>query len=269
MCYYIAQLWGLIMINDSQNRFQKLYRFTNENIAGYFPILNLKDKSVLTVGSSLDQAFNALVLGAKDVTVMDINPNINSFYQAKRQLVLTKSREKLYDSVLSITPTSSFGSTPACMKVRNFNIYLQSDEKYHLLCQRLVDNDIKIINGNIYQMTQAVGQKKYDRIIFSNALQYLQVSAGGNKQAMPYLKEHFQEWHEHLNDEGIIQLLYLYGVNQQFIDNPPKLIRQIPCWNVPEIKKTLAGYTLETKFFNRCDFQGNDAIVTYQKTKKY
>ena len=76
---------------------EKVYPFTTEIISGYFPKLELKGKSVLTVGSSLDQAFNALVLGASDVTVYDINPSVKEFYKVKKNLVLSTPREENFN----------------------------------------------------------------------------------------------------------------------------------------------------------------------------
>lgn len=43
--------------------FSKLYPFTTENIAGYIDNFNLKNKSLLTVGSSGDQVINAALKG--------------------------------------------------------------------------------------------------------------------------------------------------------------------------------------------------------------
>ena len=56
------------------NEYYKIYRFTTENISGYIDYFNLKDKSLLTVGSSFDQALNANYCGTNDITICDINP---------------------------------------------------------------------------------------------------------------------------------------------------------------------------------------------------
>ena len=40
----------------SKNAYQEVYPFTTENIQGNMKDLDMKDKEVLTVGSSLDQA---------------------------------------------------------------------------------------------------------------------------------------------------------------------------------------------------------------------
>lgn len=49
-------------------KFSTIYPFTTEMISGYIEYMDVSCKSVLTVGSSFDQAFNALLYGAKDVT---------------------------------------------------------------------------------------------------------------------------------------------------------------------------------------------------------
>ena len=54
--------------------FSKLYIMTTENINGFLSKYDLKDKSVLSVAGSGDQRLNSYMLGAKNVTVFDINP---------------------------------------------------------------------------------------------------------------------------------------------------------------------------------------------------
>ena len=43
-----------------ENIFSKIYPFATENVNAYFKGLDLFGKEVLTVGSSLDQLFNAI-----------------------------------------------------------------------------------------------------------------------------------------------------------------------------------------------------------------
>ena len=54
--------------------FMKIYPFSTENIDGYLPYFTLKDKSLLTVGSSGDQVLNSFYQGCRDITLIDINP---------------------------------------------------------------------------------------------------------------------------------------------------------------------------------------------------
>ena len=60
-----------------------IYPFTTENIAGYIDNFDLKDKSLLTVGSSGDQVLNAILKCCRDITVIDINPYTKFYYYLK------------------------------------------------------------------------------------------------------------------------------------------------------------------------------------------
>lgn len=80
---------GLI-VEDSAfcKGFSGVYPFTTENISGYLDLFNLKDKSLLTVGSSGDQVINAILNGCSDITVLDINPYTKFYYYLKVACIL-------------------------------------------------------------------------------------------------------------------------------------------------------------------------------------
>lgn len=59
---------------DDFQKYGKIYLNTTENIKGILDGINLKDKNILTVAGSGDQALNAYYLGAESVTLFDINP---------------------------------------------------------------------------------------------------------------------------------------------------------------------------------------------------
>ena len=70
--------------NGLSNDFEKLcrmYIMTTENIREFLSQYDLNKKTVLTVAGSGDQMLNAYALGAKSVTLFDINPL--AFAQAK------------------------------------------------------------------------------------------------------------------------------------------------------------------------------------------
>ncbi len=50
-----------------------VYAFATENIGGYFPNIDFRDKAVLTVASSGDHAINAFAAGAAEVTCFDLD----------------------------------------------------------------------------------------------------------------------------------------------------------------------------------------------------
>ena len=63
--------------------FNKPYLFSNENIASYLGKMDIKNKSVLTTGSSGDQVLYSQLYGAKMVTCFDINPFARYIYYLK------------------------------------------------------------------------------------------------------------------------------------------------------------------------------------------
>jgi len=77
-----------------RDTFDKIYPFTTENIAGYLPLFDLKDKSLFTVGSSGDQIFNSILLESKNVTVFDICPFVKEYYYLKKAGIESFSREE-------------------------------------------------------------------------------------------------------------------------------------------------------------------------------
>ena len=77
--------------------FSALYPFTTENINGYLPHFTLKDKSLLTVGSSSDQVLNAIHKGCKDITVIDICSFAKEYYELKKAAILSLPLEEYLD----------------------------------------------------------------------------------------------------------------------------------------------------------------------------
>ena len=68
--------------------------YIHSNEGDFYKNLNLQNKSVLTVGSSGDQALYSLLNGAKDVTVFDMNPFVKYYYELKASAVMNLSRKE-------------------------------------------------------------------------------------------------------------------------------------------------------------------------------
>lgn len=65
------------MLNKNKlddNLFMRIYSFSTENVNSYMKYFNLKNHSLLTVGSSGDQILNAYNNGCRDITLIDVNP---------------------------------------------------------------------------------------------------------------------------------------------------------------------------------------------------
>ena len=187
--------------------FQKIYPFTTETISGYITKMDIKDKIVLTLGSSCDQALNSLLLGAKDITVFDINEKVKYFYNLKRKLILT-SREKLINNIVNLKQFSYFEDIFSYQDLMKMNLYLQNDENYYKLQDILKEKNIDFKVGNIFNISEYLEKnKKYDRVILSNVLDYIPT----NLKSEEVVLKIYNDLLSYLNDEALIQLYYLYG----------------------------------------------------------
>ena len=241
-----------------------MFPFATEAVSSYFSSLKLEGKSLLTVGSSCDQAFNALVLGASNITIFDINPYVYEYYKIKKDLVFKNSRESLYRKVLEVQSIPFSSDLHGKNNVVNMNNYLQSDENYELLRKRLKEDSIDFVEGNIFDINKSLDNRKYDRIVLSNILQYIDFFSG-SENSYDFLREHFYEWDDHLNYDGIMQLLYLYGFSKQDLKNNN---HPISSYNLYNILNALDGQKLDIEWVPT--FQKNtldDAVVTYTKKR--
>ena len=115
-----------------------LYPFTTENIDGYLDLFDLKDKSLLTVGSSGDQVINALVMGCEDVTLYDKVFESKYYYYLKCAGILTLTREEYlkffagYEEIdRCYTKNHEFFNKEIFDKLKPALKYLNSDAYYY------------------------------------------------------------------------------------------------------------------------------------------
>ena len=71
------------------NDFNKIYSCANENIKEYINMFDLDGKSLLTVGSSADQAINAVLNDCRDITIIDLCPFTKHYFNLKKAALLT------------------------------------------------------------------------------------------------------------------------------------------------------------------------------------
>lgn len=183
--------------------FQNIYPFTTETISGYIQKMNIENKKVLTVGSSCDQALNSLLLGASQVTVFDINEKIKYFYELKKELILSLSRNQLVSKVLDNNDFSYSEDIFSKNQLSKMNLYLQNDENYNKLRKIIESKKINFITGNVFDIGNSLSDNKYDRIILSNVLQYIPDNVK--------VYDLYEQILKYTNKDALIQLYYLYG----------------------------------------------------------
>ncbi len=259
--------------------YQEVYPFTTENIQGYMTGMDIADKEVLTVGSSLDQAYNALALGAKRVTVLDLNKNTQKYCEMKSRLVLSRKRKDLYAAVMRERSNMESQGIMyskelfAADRVETLNYYLQNDKAYAKLRQRLTEPGVlSIVEGNIFSMNEAIGTQKFDRICLSNVLQVLDYFKDKDESAYDMLERQFPNWISHLNQEGVLQLFYLYSFAPKDITQPDNTNVG---YDLSKVVKTIRKTTpategsLDITFFDSCTGVKftTDAAVLYTKRR--
>ena len=137
---------NIILDEASMNGFEEIYPFTTENIAGYIDYFDLQDKSLLTVGSSGDQIINAAFKGAKDITLLDINPYAKYYYYLKTAGLLE----------LNLTDFNEFFRYNDYPKVFKYNKKVFDKASYKKLKSTLksLDNDSYLFWDELFDMYQ-------------------------------------------------------------------------------------------------------------------
>lgn len=238
-------------------RNDKIYKFTTENISGYINQFHLKNGSLLTVGSSGDQAINANFYGCNYVTVVDLNRYTKYYFYLKKAALLTlsydeflnyfsfnnnyrmsktiyeKIREKLriinIDSLIfwdyiydcfDINKKSNnlfHDYSDELINVNIFNTYLNNENNYNLEKEKINNLNIKFINGDILKSDKIFTWEKFDNINLSNIYSY---NYEDNKYKLMKFKKGVKKLVDRLNDDGVMLVSYLYGTshNSSLVD---------------------------------------------------
>ena len=183
---------------------EKVYGFTNENIDAFPEFFNFDNASVLTVLGSGDQYFSALLNGAKNVDVFDIN------YLTWYHFILKYTAIKVlsYEEFMQMFVSDNLDNLSIYAKLRK---YLPDEVKYffdklislgrtfssikikNIIFDNAKMNNIPYFNENTYYKLQSILQssnfpafyncnlldilkftkKSYDVALFSNIYHYL------------------------------------------------------------------------------------------------
>lgn len=124
---------------------QSIYPFTTENISGYIDKFNLKDKSLLTVGSSGDQVINAILKGCKDITLLDINPYTKFYYYLKVASILSldldefmgflryKDYPNIFEDNKNVFNIETWNKVKTVLRLIDYESYLFWDELFQTI----------------------------------------------------------------------------------------------------------------------------------------
>ena len=287
---------------DSDNKFKYIYLYTTENIAAYMPYLNLANKSLATVGSSGDQALNAALFDCKDISVIDICPFAKEYFYLKKAAITLLSRneflsffaykngmfennsmtfnKKIYQKLREIIKEDDlevayfwdylfkkysglrirkrlfiFGENPKSEETK-LNAYLQDDLSYNEIKNKINNININFIQNDLHKIEL---NNKYDNIILSNLFTYC---------SSDQINLLFKKMYNLLNDNGIMQVAYLYQVDKNNLYNEETLNRGLNTIldNLPQdiiLNSFQSVYQIED-----INSSIKDTVITYKKVKK-
>ncbi len=283
--------------------FTRLYPFTTENIAGYLSLFDLSGKTLFTVGSSCDQALNAILYGCKDITIFDICHFVYEYYYLKMAAIKTLSIEEfmkffcyknnpypffnnksafdiamyakisevlkelneevlyfwnqIFDKYQGVVVRSELFSTDEyrAKMVKTMNPYLNSDDDYYALKNKIDKANVKIVNGNIFD-DEINGT--YDNVFLSNLSTY---------HSLKDMRKLFDKMLEHLNNQMLVAYLYSTDKDSDYMEGEPEI------YNLPEVFKTFPKEAEFISFISARSFLFpnyvlKDSVITYKKVKK-
>lgn len=261
-------------------RFNSIYPFTSEHIAGYMKELDLTDKKVITVTGSTDHILNAILQGATEITTFDINPLTKPYmdlkisalknlsYEDFIKLFLFESNMNLDYSIISsldmsdeskmfwLEQLSKFNNNG--IELRNSslfntkyfnpysklwqNLYLEKS-KYNLLKQQIKDANITYINTSLKDLKV---DEHFDYMFLSNISDYLSLM-----YSCDILKKYRDLLIEFQKRIDIIYFAYLYDIGNSNprteIDNLKKVKEIFSYFQQVEFKSALEGSSQDKK----------------------
>ena len=148
-------------------RFNSIYLFTTENIAGYMNDLDLTGKRVITVTGSSDHIINSILKGCLNITTFDINPLAKYYMDLKLAAIKELSFDEFLKFLLNDTnETFSLNIIKKLdMNEESKTFWLKELEKYN-------NDGSKLRNSNLFNLKYFDAQNKIDCNLYLNKKNY-------------------------------------------------------------------------------------------------
>lgn len=241
--------------------FFNIYPFTTENITGYINYFDLKNKSLLTVGSSCDQTLNAILMGCNDITLLDINPFVKYYYYLKMCAILEldmneffaffryKNYPLVFEDNKNVFNINVFNRIKSILRLLNYEAYLFWDELFQIYSPLMVRDCLfsmdehhsnTIIESNYY-----LHNSEYYNLLKNRILKVKPLFINGDILSFETNKQYDNIWlsniptyfgeknmldvtinkyYQFLKDNGLLLYGYLYqtnGKNDSYYNNYP------------------------------------------------
>ena len=148
-------------------KFNSIYPFTTENIAGYMNKLDLTDKKIMTVTGSSDHIINAILRGSLNITTFDINPLTKYYMDLKLSAIKELSYNEFLDFLLYDTEKSFSYEIISKLKM--------DDKSKIFWLKELANNDddgLRMKHSNLFNLKYFDIQNKIDCNLYLNQKNY-------------------------------------------------------------------------------------------------
>lgn len=261
-------------------RFDSIYLFTTENIAGYMNELDLTNKKIITVTGSSDHIINAIFKGCLDITTFDINPLAKYYMDLKLSAIKELSYYEfldflLYDSEKSFDyeiirklkmneESRSFWLKELSKnnnngkKMRNSNLFnlkyfnarnkiecnlYLNKENYDIIKNRLGLVKINFVQSNLKDLKV---DENYDYMFLSNISDYINTFYKDN-----YLNNYKKLIFMFLNKVKYVYFAYVYNVDtkikRSIIDDVKNVTDYFGNFKIKRVKSALLNQDSNTE----------------------
>ena len=288
------------------HKFSYIYPFTTENISAYLPFFEIEGKSLFTVGSSCDQALNVILCGAKGITVFDICPFTEEYFNLKKAAIMTLTRdeflsffcycgypnnfftnkqifnESLYPKIREvlgdISPEARYFWNEIFGKYNGVfirkNLFSMDENRYRTL---MAMNNYLSSDSAYYELGNKLNKNNVDFVcgdIFKDQIRgnydNIFLSNLSTYCKLDELKGLFNKMLLNLNDDGKIMIAYLYETD---IHSDDYMDGEAEIYNLPKVFET---FPKDINFITFIGVRGirfksgrlRDSIITYRKVKK-
>ena len=269
-------------------RFNSIYLFTTENIAGYMSELDLTDKKIITVTGSSDHIINAIFKGCNDITTFDINPLAKYYLDLKVAAIKNLKYKDFLDFLLfdtdksfsyeiikdlemveeskkfwldELVKNSNDGSKLKHSDLFNLkyfdtqnkidcNLYLNEDN-YDKIKSRLEEPEIRFFGTNLKDLKI---NEEYDYMFLSNIADYIDTMYDKN-----YLDNYKKLIFKFLKKVKKVYFAYLYDINN--------IKKRSVIDNIDDVNKVFGSITIKrfkSAFINR-EKDTEDAVLIKER----
>jgi hypothetical protein len=246
----------------------KAFAISNEQLDQIFQQLDLTNKSFLTVGSSGDQAINAVLRGCNDITIIDANIFTQYFIEYKLAFIKTFN----YDAFSNLFITSGFFHWKIYSKLsHNLSPKVKQFWDTLMLDQEDEQSDNSFCSKTIKENLLFVDNRDKHSLFYFNKNEYvkLQKKLNSNKIKITFINSEFQKFPEVICKK--FHFINLSNIYDYYCHNIPlftQIVHKLFLKNLHKDGKILVYYDFNTTN-NHSPIQPlSGSIITYQERER-